>query len=88
MCSNTAVKCTTPFKYTKTVTTNIFKNNYTASADAGAISADISAVELSKGKSYKLNTRTYPVNSDASDVYKLESRGRYRGRGRLYLRRG
>lgn len=69
MCSNTAVKCTTPFKYTKTVTTNIFKNNYTASADAGAISADISTVELSKGKSYKLNIRTYPVNCDASVTY-------------------
>lgn len=67
--SNTAVKCATAFKYPKTQMTRYAGNNYAVESASGAVVSDVSAVEISAGRSFKPAIKTTPINSNAEVTY-------------------
>lgn len=69
MSSNTAVNCGTPYKFVKQELKNVYANNYTEGSASSAVYTDVSSVELFAGRSYKLQTKTVPVNCNSAVSY-------------------
>ncbi len=61
--------CPTPAQYTKKAYLRNYGNNFTSSADASAVYTDVSKIEISEGRSFKLSTFTTPINCDTELVY-------------------